>query len=206
MPNNMRGLLQSPMFMTGASLLANNTGHYGAFGPALGNGILGANQAMQQQKRIGLLNKLTEGQIAQMPGDTAYKKAMAYRAMNPTKSTSEAERLINQIQNNPNDPRVPQWKARLAKINAPSSSLVNFNYGTPSNPTTTRLNVTEDLVKSNPNINLGKLTDTAGEEAVSIIDAEITAIQKQFAGRKQPVPSAPEVLNMMLMKSMLLIG
>jgi len=67
MPNKMTGLLQDPAFMLGAGILANNTGHYGAFGPAFGAGVFQAGQAQRQnqllqveQQKMGLLEQKNE--------------------------------------------------------------------------------------------------------------------------------------------------
>jgi len=79
MPNKMTGLLQDPTFMLGAGILANNTGHYGAFGPAFGAGVFQAGQAQRRN------------QIAQSNAD--YRKAQMQR-MSQKAAEEEREREI----------------------------------------------------------------------------------------------------------------
>ena len=107
---NMKGLLQSPMFLTGASLLANNTGHYGAFGPALGTGILNASQLMGNNADQQIKNR--------------YMQALTLQALQPPappkKTTSEYERIVDEItyleQNDPTNPKLQRLKDRAAKL------------------------------------------------------------------------------------------
>ena len=52
MPNNFQGLLQNPAFMMGAGILGNNSGHYGAFGPAFGKGVYQAGIMSNRQQEM----------------------------------------------------------------------------------------------------------------------------------------------------------
>ena len=52
MPNNFNGLLQNPAFMMGAGILGNNSGHYGAFGPAFGKGVYQAGVMSNRQQEM----------------------------------------------------------------------------------------------------------------------------------------------------------
>jgi len=52
MPNNFQGLLQNPAFMMGAGILGNNSGHYGAFGPAFGKGVYQAGVMSNRQQEM----------------------------------------------------------------------------------------------------------------------------------------------------------
>jgi hypothetical protein len=68
--------MQSPLFMTGASILANNTGNYGAAAPAIGRGLMGG-QAMagaMQEDALNAQMKRMQMQAAQqkMAQEAAY--------------------------------------------------------------------------------------------------------------------------------------
>lgn len=63
------GLLGNPLFNLGVGLLANNQGHYGAFGPALAGGLQQAQYAQQvteQQKQQKLRNEMLLAQQAEV--------------------------------------------------------------------------------------------------------------------------------------------
>jgi len=46
------GAFDNPLFQAGIGILANNTGHYGALGPAIGGGLQQAGQNIQRQKQL----------------------------------------------------------------------------------------------------------------------------------------------------------
>ena len=48
------GAFENPLFQAGISILANNSGHYGALGPAIGGGLQQAGQNIQRQKQFAM--------------------------------------------------------------------------------------------------------------------------------------------------------
>jgi len=56
--------MQSPMFNMGVGILANNTGHYGAFGPAFGGGIQQGMMQMNRNRQMMMRNKIFQQQLA----------------------------------------------------------------------------------------------------------------------------------------------
>jgi hypothetical protein len=54
--DRLSGAMQNPLFLTGASILANNTGNYGAAAPAIGRGLMGG-QAMAGAMQEDALNQ-----------------------------------------------------------------------------------------------------------------------------------------------------
>jgi len=171
--------------MMGAGILGNNSGHYGAFGPAFGKGVYDASQNMRQNATAQSNMALQKAQLAQMPGDAAYKEAMAYRAMHPDKS-----KFDKQMELVGGD--IKKWRSAFG----PSAAVNLNNFGVPQAPTKVSLGVTERVLDTK--LNLSKLSKEGKESIVSVAHGEVKALQQVHKGQKKPVPSDSESLDLIL--------
>jgi hypothetical protein len=68
------GLLGNPLFNMGLGILANNTGHYGRAGPAIGGGVLSGMQSMQQNNLMRQREAMQNLQMQQVKQEIDAKK------------------------------------------------------------------------------------------------------------------------------------
>ena len=71
--------MQSPLFLTGASILANNTGNYGAAAPAIGRGLVGGQMATSQMQEDALQGQFRQMQMAEARQRLAKEEQYAAR-------------------------------------------------------------------------------------------------------------------------------
>lgn len=188
----MAGLL-NPYMSMGMGILAGNKGPY-AFQNAMRGGLLGAEQTRQNELAQSQMD-YRKAQMAQMPGDAAYKKALAHRAMNTTEAKSNLEKMAKYRDSLP--PGHPDIK-RINDYIERMGSAPNYTFGVPSNPTTTGLEAVKKILNANPNIDLTTLDSDGRKAAAATVEAEAKAIQREFVGKKQPAPSLPDAINMVI--------
>ena len=103
------GAFENPLFQAGISILANNSGHYGALGPAIGGGLQQAGQNIQRQKQMAMQQKLYDMQMQE--AERKLKKDQEREEALPRLLQGESAYMQNQqvpvssFQNVPMDPQ-----------------------------------------------------------------------------------------------------
>lgn len=98
----MQGILggSNPLFNIGMSILANNQGHYGAFGPAVGSGAMQGIQNTQQARQMAQRKQLIDMQIAEQQRKQAADKAYSEALSNSIKPASQVPNMSFMDANN----------------------------------------------------------------------------------------------------------
>jgi len=124
--------MQSPMFNMGMGILANNTGHYGAFGPAVGTGVQQGMQQINRNREMLMRNKIYQQQMLQQK-KLAEEAAKKQAQIEQRKLYSEA---YNKLVNTPGIPAAARQRGKDAYLSTFPDQYAQSQAMMPSPPTT----------------------------------------------------------------------
>lgn len=202
MSSGVQGLLANPMLQIGLGILANNTGHYGALGPAIGLGAqqgfsnLQRQQSLQQQEQLRNLQiqqakREADAQDRQIQEQKALSDAIggAYSAPSAAPNMSFMDANNQAMAGQTPD---YQWNPTPASFN--SDALLKNVLTNPAINGTSKLSLYQMLHKDNTPIKVGKGETLLNPDTFSPLYTAPAEAQDTF-GKINPSEYTPDSIR-----------